>query len=162
MPTGAGTDEMVSRVSDSKLSARQILSGHTERTSPLSTHTMRRLALLCLIACSCRPAVAGYNAIFYAPKNNVAGASYGQETKERAIKKARKQCRNRGGRGCKQVMWSNRCSSLYVSPRSGKYGWGASWGNSRKKANANAYASCKKRNSICIRRIATCEDAYED
>jgi hypothetical protein len=123
---------------------------------------MRIFALICLITCSSGPAVAGYNAIFFAPKNNIVGASYGQASKEKAIKIARRQCRERGGRGCKQVMWSNRCSSLYVSPNTGKYGWGASWGNSRNSANANAYASCKKKNIICVRRIAACEDAYED
>ena len=136
--------------------------GIVERLPAFSFHTMRSLILICLIACPSVPAFAGYNAIFFAPKNNVVGASYGQESKEKAINKAKRQCRNRGGRGCKQATWSNRCSSLYVSPRSGKYGWGASWGSSRKEANEKAYATCKKRNIICIRRIAACEDAYED
>ena len=118
--------------------------------------------LLALLAISQYPAVAGYNAIYYAPKNNVAGGSYGQETKEDAMKKARKQCKSRGGRGCKNVMWSNRCSSLYVSPGSRRYGYGAGAGDSRKEANRKAYNSCKKRNIYCVRRIAACEDAYED
>ena len=140
----------------------EITLGIVERVPAFSFHTMRSLILICLIACPSVPAFAGYNAIFFAPKNNVVGASYGQETKKKAINKAKRQCRNRGGRGCKQATWSNRCSSLYVSPRSGKYGWGASWGSSRKEANEKAYATCKKRNIICIRRIAACEDAYED
>ena len=127
-----------------------------------SLYTMRLLVLICLVACSSGPVFAGYNAIFFAPKNNITGASYGQETKKEAINKAKRQCRKRGGRGCKQAIWSNRCSSLYVSPRSGKYGWGAAWGSSRKEANAKASVSCKKRNIICIRRIAACEDEYED
>ena len=125
-------------------------------------YSMRLLVLICLIACSNSPAFAGYNAIFFAPKNNVVGASYGQETKEKAIKKARRQCRKRGGRGCELATWSNRCCSLYVSPSSGKYGWGASWGNSLKKANAKAYKACKKRNMICVWRISACEDGYEE
>ena len=140
----------------------EITLGIVEKVPAFSFHTMRSLILICLIACPSVPAFAGYNAIFFAPKNNVVGASYGQESKEKAINKAKRQCRNRGGRGCKQATWSNRCSSLYVSPRSGKYGWGASWGSSRKEANEKAYATCKKRNIICIRRIAACEDAYED
>ncbi|WP_071823084.1 DUF4189 domain-containing protein [Synechococcus sp. WH 8109] len=123
---------------------------------------MKFLSLFFLITLSCGPAWAGYNAIFFAPRNNIVGASYGQETKEEALIKAKRQCRRRGGLGCIQATWSNRCSSLYVSPRSGKYGWGASWGNSRKEANSKAYTRCTKRNFICIRRIAACEDAYED
>ena len=118
--------------------------------------------LLVLLAFSQFPAVAGYNAIYYASKNNVVGGSYGQETKEKAMKKARKECKSKGGKGCKNVMWSNRCSSLYVSPSSGKYGYGAAYGNSRAEANKNAYKQCKKRNIYCVRRIAACEDAYED
>jgi hypothetical protein len=123
----------------------------------------KTLILLVLLACGqCTSAVAGYNAIFFAPKNNVVGGSYGQETKQKAIKKARKQCKSRGGRGCKNVMWSNRCSSLYVSPASGRYGYGAASGDSRAEANKNAYKQCKKNNIYCTRRIAACEDAYED
>ena len=118
--------------------------------------------LLALLAISQYPAVAGYNAIYYAPKNNVVGGSYGHETKEDAMRKARKQCKSRWGRGCKNVMWSNRCISLYVSPSSGKYGYGAASGDSRAEANKNAYKQCKKSNIYCVRRIAACEDAYED
>ena len=123
---------------------------------------MKALLLLVILASSHGSALAGYNAIYFAPKNNVVGASYGQETKEEALKKARKQCRSRWGIGCKYAIWSTRCSSLYVSPRSGKYGWGASWGNSRAEANKKAYKACKKANIACVRRIAACEDAYED
>lgn len=74
-------------------------------------------------------------------KNNVVGGSYGQVTKEDAMKKSHKQCKSRWGLGCKNVMWSNRYSSLYVSPSSGKYGYGAAYGNSnsRAEANENAY-----------------------
>lgn len=118
--------------------------------------------MLALLASSHYPVVAGYNAIYYAPKNNVVGGSYGQETKEKAMKKARRECRSKGGRGCKNVMWSNRCSSLYVSPASGSYGYGASSGDSRKEANSKAYRQCKIRNSICYVKRAPCEDAYED
>jgi len=123
---------------------------------------MKSLILLALLAsCHC-PVFAGYNAIYYAPKNNIVGGAYGQETKEDALKKARKQCKSRGGRGCKNVMWSNRCSSLYVSPGSRRYGYGAAAGDSRKEANKKAYKSCKNGNIYCVRRIAACEDAYED
>ena len=117
------------------------------------------LAFLAFIQC---PAFAGYNAIYYAPKNNVVGGSYGQETKQKAMKKARKECKSKGGRGCKNVMWSNRCSSLYVSPASGRYGYGAAYGDSRSEANKNAYKQCKIRYSICYLKRAPCEDAYED
>ena len=122
----------------------------------------KSLILLSLLASSHYPSIAGYNAIYYAPNNNVVGASYGQETKEDAKKKARKQCKSRWGLGCKSVMWSNSCSSLYVSPSSGRYGWGAGSGNSRAEANKKAYKQCKKSNNYCIRRVAACEDAYED
>ena len=122
----------------------------------------KSLILFGLLTFSQFPAVAGYNAIYYAPKNNVVGGSYGQETKEKAMKKARKECKSQGGRGCKNVMWSNRCSSLYVSPASGRYGYGAAYGESRAEANKNAYKQCKKRNSICYLKRAPCEDAYED
>ena len=122
----------------------------------------KSLILFVLLGFSHGPAVAGYNAIYFAPKNNIVGASYGQETKKAATSKARKQCKSRGGRGCKKVMWSNRCSSLYVSPGSGKYGYGAASGESRANANKNAYKQCRKSNFYCVRRIAACEDAYED
>ena len=93
-------------------------------------------------------AIAGYNAIYFAPKNNVVGASYGQETKKAAISKAPKQCKSRWGRGCKKVMWSNRCSSLYVSPGSGKYGYGAASGESRADANKKLINNAEKVISI--------------
>ena len=123
---------------------------------------MKTLLLLAILASSHCSALAGYNAIYFAPKNNVVGASYGQETKEDALRKARSQCRSRWGIGCKKAIWSTRCSSLYVSPGSGEYGYGATSGNSRAEANKKAYKVCKKYNLTCVRRIAACEDAYED
>jgi len=120
------------------------------------------VAFALLLFSSASKVSAGYNAIFFAPKNNVAGASYGQETKKKALKKARKQCKQRGGRGCREIVWSNRCTALYVSPNTGKYGWGGSWGNSRAEAKRKAYRACKKSNFYCISRISACEDAYED
>ena len=123
---------------------------------------MKHLLFLAIVLSGQCSAIAGYNAIYFAPRNNIVGASYGEETKDKALRKARNQCKSRLGKGCKNVMWSNRCSSLYVSPGSKKYGYGAGWGDSRTEANKKAYRECKKSNLYCIRRVAACEDAYED
>ena len=123
---------------------------------------MKKWLIITALAMTQSPVLAGYNAIYYAPYNNIVGASYSQPTKTEAFKKALKQCRQRGGIGCKRATWSNRCSSLYVSPSRRKYGWGSAWGNSRSEANNKAYKKCKQNNLFCIRRVASCEDEYED
>ena len=122
---------------------------------------MNKSLIIVALAMSQSPVLDGYNAIYYAPSNNIVGASYSQPTKKEAFKKALKQCRQRGGIGCKRATWSNRCSSLYISSTL-RGGYGSSWGNSRSEANNKAYKKCKQNNLFCVRRIATCEDKYED
>ena len=122
---------------------------------------LKKLLILGSLILTQSPALAGYNAIYYAPTNNIVGASYSQPTKKQAFRAARRQCLRRGGIGCKRVTWSNRCSSLYTSARL-RGGYGTGWGNSRSEANRKAYRKCKQNNAYCIRRIAACEDKYED
>ena len=122
---------------------------------------MKNLLIIASLLLAQSPAIAGYNAIYYAPRNNVVGASYSQPTKEQASKAAYRQCLRRGGIGCKRVTWSNRCSSLYTSTRM-RGGYGSGWGDTRSEANKKAYKKCKKNNAYCVRRIAACEDEYED
>ncbi|MAH59203.1 MAG: hypothetical protein CMN91_12340 [Synechococcus sp. ARS1019] len=83
------------------------------------------------------PVSAGYNAIAFSRKSNIWGASYGLDTKKQARKEALKQCRSRGGRKCKVVMWSNRCSALAISV-SGRGGYGTGSGTSHDLARKSA------------------------
>ena len=83
------------------------------------------------------PVSAGYNAITLSRKSNIWGASYGLDTKKQARKEALKQCRSRGGRKCKVVMWNNRCSALAISV-SCRGGYGTGSGTSHDLASQSA------------------------
>ena len=103
---------------------------------------------------------AGYNAIAFSRKSNVWGASYGLDTKKQARKEALKKCRSRGGRKCKIVMWSNRCSALAIST-SGRGGYGTGSGTSHDQARQSAIKTCGKGNWICRTAVSTCEDEWD-
>ena len=47
---------------------------------------MRKLLIFSSLILAQNPALAGYNSIYYAPVNNIVGASYSQPTKNRHLK----------------------------------------------------------------------------
>ena len=106
------------------------------------------------------PVSAGYNAIAFSRKSNTWGASYGLDTKKQARNEALKKCRSRGGRKCKIVMWSNRCSALAISI-SGRGGYGTGSGTSHDLARQSAKTNCSKGNWICRTAVSTCEDEWD-
>ena len=78
-------------------------------------------------------------------------------TPKKAREKALKKCHLRGGRKCKIVMWSNRCSSLTIFT-SGRGGYRTGSGTSHDQARQSAKETCRKGNWICRTGVSTCED----
>jgi hypothetical protein len=83
------------------------------------------VAGLALVAFSL-PASAGFGAISYSEADGVIGTSFGSATLADAERWALYDCRERGGRDCRSIVWQrNRCAVLVVTA-DGRATWGTS------------------------------------
>ena len=96
----------------------------------------------------------GYGAIAYSPATGQWGWSRGYRTRAQAYTRAMNECRARG-RGCQVVVQvQHACASLATGPR----GWGAGWGYTLARANAEALGACRRHSRNCSVRVNFCSN----
>lgn len=97
-------------------------------------------------------AAQGYGAIAFAPATGQWGWSRNYRTQSAAQGRALAECRA-VSHGCRIVVTvRNACASLAM----GNTGWGAGWGNTQARANAEAMGACRRNSRGCSTRLRFC------
>ena len=98
-------------------------------------------------------AAQGYGAIAFSPQTGQWGWSRNYRTRTAAAYVALANCRSAALRGCRIVVQvRGACASLATGPA----GWGAGWGNTQSRANAEAMGNCRASSQGCTTQVRFC------